>query len=461
MVASKNLFKDLVRVEQLRSIESAHDKTLSYASVADMNNEVTSEFKYGDFTRRLSRRADLLIHDNRLDTAIVKPQQQFKYASWFSLLVAAILGGLAAGNAVSEQYTLNIYWLLVVLLGFNLLSLILWLVGITLKIQSMSSGFVAQLASSIPFRKQSNDTNESLSSHAWWESCLTGRIGKWRISVLTHQFWLSYLAAGLLLLILLMMAKQYNFVWGTTLLPESSLPRLTESLGKPIESIGFQMPDSQQIFSSRIGEGKQKAETRAAWARFLIGVLLIYGLLPRLVLLVFSIMMLRWVERSFKLDLYLPYYIDLRQQLMTRKAAARVIDADPMAGVKPVDIVPPRESLALPVDAYALGVELDDKICWPETVFCQLNLVDMQSMEEALEQVKKLKGALIIGVAVYRLPDRGVQRMIRDLLAVTQSTPWLLLLNKNPVVPVTESRELAWFRLAEACQIPAEHVVTH
>ena len=34
------------------------------------------------------------------------------------------------------------------------------------------------------------------------------------------------------------------------------------------------------------------------------------------------------------------------------------------------------------------------------------------------------------------------------------------LLNKNPAVSVTSSRELAWFRLAQACDIPAEHVIT-
>jgi hypothetical protein len=50
--------------------------------------------------------------------------------------------------------------------------------------------------------------------------------------------------------------------------------------------------------------------------------------------------------------------------------------------------------------------------------------------------------------------------MIADLLAVTHCKPWLLLLNKNPAALVTESREMAWFRLAENCQIPAEHVIT-
>ncbi|MBX3640208.1 MAG: DUF2868 domain-containing protein [Nitrosomonas sp.] len=460
MTATKNSFADLVRIEQLRRIESVNAKALSYVSVANMDNHSVTDFKYADFTQRLTRRANLLIHDNGLDAIIARPLQQFKYAGRASLIIAAILGGLAAGNAVSELHTLNIYWLLAVLLGFNLLSLILWFIGMTFKLQSLSSGVVAQWVSWLPFRRKDNSTNESLTSRVWWEMCLTGVVGKWRVSVLTHQFWLIYLAAGMMLLILLMMAKQYNFVWGTTLLPETSLPRLTELLGRPLELIGLKMPDGGQILDSRMGGSMQNPETRAAWAQFLIGVLLFYGLLPRLIVLAFSTAMLRWSERSFRLDLYLPYYIELRQRLMTRKAVSKVIDADPQAGMRPVEIVQPRETYLLPSGAHAIGIELDDQVCWPETVSCQLNVTDMQSMAEAVEYVKKLQGMLVIAVAAYRLPDRGVQRMIGDLLAATHCTPWLLLLNKNPLVPVTESREMAWFRLAENCKIPAEHVIT-
>jgi hypothetical protein len=461
MTVTKNSFADLVRIEQLRRIESVHAKTLSYTSVTNMDSYPAMDFKYTDFTHRLARRGDLLIHENGLESVVSKPQLQFKYAGRVSLFVAVILGGVAAGNAVSESHTLNIYWLLAVLLGFNLLSLVLWIVGISFRMQSLSSGVAAQLASWLPFRKKdTEETIESLASRAWWESCLTGGVGKWRISVLTHQFWLTYLAAGLILLILLMLAKQYNFVWGTTLLPENSLPRLTESLGRPLQVIGLEIPDSHQISASRIGEGMQNSETRAAWARFLIGVLLVYGVLPRLTVLAFSVVMLRWVERGFRLDLYLPYYIELRQRLMTRRIAPKIVDADPQEGIKPTQIVQPRQTYLLPAGAHALGIELDDQACWPEAVSCQYNVTDMQSLAEAVEFVKKLEGALVIGVAAYRLPDRGIQRMIADLLAVTHCKPWLLLLNKNPAALVTESREMAWFRLAENCQIPAEHVIT-
>ena len=118
---------------------------------------------------------------------------------------------------------------------------------------------------------------------------MTGRIGKWRISALTHKFWLVYLASGLALLILMMLAKQYNFTWGTTLLPDSSLPQITRLLGAPLEAIGLPVPQDEQITVSRIGIKGQDTETRTAWAGFLMGVLLLYGIVPRILVLGLSL----------------------------------------------------------------------------------------------------------------------------------------------------------------------------
>lgn len=459
MSVKKHGFADLVRIEQLRRIESVKAEDLSYAGIQDIPGTASGDFNYPEFIHRLAVRANHLIRDNALDDALQQPHRQFVRARWICLVVAVILGGLAASQAVSESSTLNIYWLLAVLLGFNTISLLLWLSGITLNLQSLSSGIVAQLASWLPYRHKKDPAIASLASHAWWESCLTGSVGKWRISVLTHQFWLTYLSAGLVLLILLMLARQYNFIWGTTLLPDSTLPKLTQMLGAPLEAMGLNIPDDPQTVASRIGAGKQDAETRTAWAAFLIGTLLVYGIFPRLVMLGLSWIMQKWSERRFKLDLYLPYYIELRQRLMARAVKAEVIDADPQAGMKPAEVARPPENVAIPANAQALGIELDAATPWPESVICRLNIIDQESHDEAVALIKSLNGPLLLGVAAHRLPDRGVQRLIKELVDSSSGKPWLILLSK-PSAPVTSAREFAWFRLAEACGIPAEQVIT-
>ncbi|MDV6343748.1 DUF2868 domain-containing protein [Nitrosomonas sp. Is37] len=461
MTINNTTFSDLVRLEQLRHIETSKAEALSYASIADMESHAASNFNYTVFLKRLTSRARRLIQDNALATTLQHPQKLFIRASRISLMVAAILGALAAGNAVGESSTLNIYWLLAVLLGFNLISIMLWMAGISFNLQGLSAGVVAQLTCWLPYRhkEKESDSIASLAARGWWETNLTGTVGKWRISVLTHQFWLTYLATGLVLLVLLMMAKQYDFIWGTTLLPESSFPELTQWLSKPMEFLGLIPPDSYQIAASRVGAVFQDAETRGAWAKFLLGALLLYGILPRLILLLVSVMMQKLAEHRFKLDLYLPYYITLRQRLMAHEFESIVIDADPNIVIEK-KITPRQAGQGIPQNALAIGIELDDHIVWPNGMNCSKNVIDQTSFSEATNIIKKSDSALLIGVAAHRLPDRGVQRTIRELITYTSGEVWLILLRSRAAIPVADTRKIAWFRTAEACAISAECVIT-
>lgn len=462
MTKKNNTFSELVRLEQLRHIETSKAEALSYASIADMESHVAIDFNYAAFVKRLTTRARRLIQDNALVTILQYPQKLFIRASRISLFIAAILGALAAGNAVGESSTLNIYWLLAVLLGFNFISIILWLAGISLSLHGLSSGVVAQLVCWLPFRhkEKENDSISALAARGWWETTLTGKVGRWRISVLTHQFWLTYLATGMALLILLMMAKQYDFIWGTTLLPESSLPELTKWLSKPMELFGLMPPDSYQIAASRVGATMQDAETRGAWAKFLLGALLLYGILPRLALLLLSRLMQKLAEHRFKLDLYLPYYITLRQRLMAHEFESSVIDADPKTTIEKTITAPQPAGGGLPQNALAIGIELDDHIIWPNGMNCSKNVIDQASFSEAAKAIKKADSTLLVGVAAHRLPDRGVQRTIKELIAHSSGEVWLILLRSRAAIPVADTRKLAWFRMAEACAISAERVIT-
>ncbi|MGG7054560.1 DUF2868 domain-containing protein [Nitrosomonas sp. ANs5] len=463
-MANKNhSFSDLVRLEQLRHIETHQAQALSYASIADMEPHAAPGFSYTVFFEKLLSRARRLIQDNALNNTLQQPEKLFLRAGRVVLLLAALLGGLAAGNAVGASATLNIYWLLAVLLGFNFLSMLLWGAGMLFNVHGLNSGVAAQLACWLPSRLKDKDSDKlgSLAARAWWETCLTGKVGKWRISLLTHQFWLAYLLAGMSILILLMMARQYDFVWGTTLLPESSLPELTRLLAAPMEYFGLTPPDSQQIAASRVGADMQDASTRTTWAKFLLATLMLYGLLPRLALTLLSSFMLKLSERRFKLDLYLPYYVTLRQRLIASEFTTSVIDADPGIAVNHAEPVPGRKNRDLPAEASAIGIELDDQMIWPEGINCQQNIIDQASFARMIDQIKATKGSLLIGVAAHRLPDRGVQRMIAELVAAAAGGPvWLMLLRSRTSISVTESRKLAWFRLAQACSIPAENVIT-
>lgn len=245
------------------------------------------------------------------------------------------------------------------------------------------------------------------------------------------------------------------------MLPESSLPELTQFLATPLQLIGLASPDNQQIMASRIGAGIQDAVIRNAWAEFLVGALIIYGVLPRLILTLFTFLMLKLSEYRYKLDLYLPYYVTLRQSLIANEFVASVIDHDPgIVQEQPIRIADDRQIRHFPMEVLAIGIELDNHIIWPKGLVCQENVADQETLMRVVEMIKQSKHPLLMGVAAHRLPDRGVQRIIKKLAALTSSQVWLVLLQNNAAIPVTESRKQAWFQLARACAIPAEQVIS-
>lgn len=51
---------------------------------------------------------------------------------------------------------------------------------------------------------------------------------------------------------------------------------------------------------------------------------------------------------------------------MAREVKAEVIDADPQAGIKPAEVTLPPANVAIPSNAQAFGIELDQATNWPE-----------------------------------------------------------------------------------------------
>jgi hypothetical protein len=167
-------------------------------------------------------------------------------------------------------------------------------------------------------------------------------------------------------------------------------------------------------------------------------------------------------RRQFVLDLYLPYYISLRQRLMPLASHGQIIDADtspPLiaetSAIKPVPH-------ALPAETQWAAVELGDKIVWPpQSVSADNDLgqvVDRESLAHILQYLQSNKCPVIaVAVSAARFPDRGVQRTIASLMS-NSGQRWLVLLVDDEAV--SNARLAAWYRLAEACQVPADNVIS-
>ncbi|WP_122831029.1 DUF2868 domain-containing protein, partial [Pseudomonas viridiflava] len=75
------------------------------------------------------------------------------------------------------------------------------------------------------------------------------------------------------------------------------------------------VPDESMIRAS--GDSALIVESgRQAWAAWLVGVLLVYGIVPRLILALVCVWRWRIGRASLSLDLTLPGYSQLRERLM-------------------------------------------------------------------------------------------------------------------------------------------------
>ena len=375
--------------------------------------------------------------------------------------MVALLGVLGAVYAVDENHTINVYWLLLVLLGFNFISMFLWLIGINLNIRGLITGVLAGFTGMLSGLLERKSQPGTPADRAWLTCNTAGRIGKWQISKVVHRLWLVYLFGGLTALVLLLIVRQYDFVWGTTLLTGSAFVKLTGFLGTPLKTLGLAVPSADQVLATQIDASRTlTAEYRYLWAQFLLGALLCYGIIPRALLWCWSAVMSGIARRRFTLDYYLPYYIHLRQQLMPATHYNSISNTAAISSV--VSETPATQVHALPDTVKWVAVEIGGDVNWPASFVGHNDdlgqVVDRESLARIQQQIKAAQyPEIAIAVRSIRTPDRGIRRAITEVLSVSTQR-WLVLLSHKGET-VSNSRLTAWYRLAEGCGIPADHVV--
>jgi hypothetical protein len=460
-------FDKSLLIEQIRYIET--EQPLA----CDNEDELADLSSHQDFQQRLWLRAQQLVRQHDLSGAVSHAARLSSYIKIFMLILVALLGAMGAVYAITDTHTINIYWLLLVLLGFNFISMLIWLIGISLNMEGLIGGVSARLTQWLQSVFQHRNTEAkaqtrnltALADRSWMKCSYSATVGKWQLSKIVHQLWLVYLLAGLGSLLLMLMVRQYDFVWGTTLLSDSAFVSLSEFLSQPLSVMGFSTPTVEQVQASRLGATlASSAEIRASWAQFLLGSLLLYGILPRGLLLVWSMLMSARARALFKLDLYLPYYINLRQRLMPLASHGQVVDADtsPPAQSETSEQVP--ASHPLPEQTKWAAVELGDNISWPiSSIGSAENLgqvIDRETLASTLQHIQQNScNELAVAVAASRSPDRGIQRAIASLVSNCKQR-WLVLLHLPDETEASSKRLAAWYRLAEACDIPADQVIS-
>ncbi|MHC8413607.1 DUF2868 domain-containing protein [Pseudomonas sp. Hz4] len=379
----------------------------------------------GDLPTRIQRRALWLAERDGLSSAL----KHWLQGARLALLVLAVLAvasgaGLAFAALGDGQTPVNVFWALGSLLGLNLILLLSWALGLVFAGEHGATLGRLWLWLSDKFAR---DANAAQLAPALLLLLQRQKLNRWAIGVLVNGLWLLAMLSALVILLMLMATRRYGFVWETTLLSADTFVVMTQALGALPAVLGFNVPTVEMIRAS--GDAALNIESaRQAWATWLVGVLVVYGVLPRLLLALFCLWRWKTGQAALHLDLNLPGYAQLRERLMPTSERLGISDAAPEQLHRIENGVSD-----LPSDgALLVAIELDGQRPWPPTLpktVSNAGILDTrESRHKLLEQLSRFPPArLAIACDPRRSPDRGSLALIAELARSASATRvWLL-----------------------------------
>lgn len=368
-------------------------------------------------------------------------------------LLLAIGAGAGTASSVlgSGSRPVNIVWALGGLLGLHGLTLLLWLAGRWLSI-GQSGSLAGQLWLWLRHRL-SKAQPLAWVMQAQFDIARQTRATYWWLGRISHALWLTTLSAALLTLIFLLATRRFGFVWETTILPADVFVRATQMLAALPAALGMAMPDTTMVLNA--GGSTAIDADRHAWSRLLVATVLLYGIVPRALLLLLCQAKWRQAQRRFRLDLTLPAYARLRHSLMPDAEHTGICNAAPAhlpefhAGHRTPDAEGRRCLMAL---------ELADDLPWPPPDFppaSDAGRIDNRAARRAaLDRLAQHgAGRLLIAIDARLSPDRGTLALIAELSRYANATAiWLYGL------PADESRPQYWREGLASIDLSAEHV---
>jgi len=317
-----------------------------------------------------------------------------------------------------------VFWALGSLLGLNLILLLSWALGLVFA--GEHGACLGRLWLWLS-EKLARDAKAAQLAPALLLLLQRQKLNRWALGVLVNGLWLLAMLSALVMLLMLMATRRYGFVWETTLLGGDTFVAMTQALGALPALLGFNVPTVEMIRAS--GDAALNIESaRQAWATWLVGVLVVYGVLPRLLLALFCLWRWKTGQAALHLDLNLPGYAQLRERLMPTSERLGISDAAPEQLHRIENGVSD-----LPSDgALLVAIELDDQRPWPpplpKTVGNAGILDSRESRHKLLEQLSRFPPArLAIACDPRRSPDRGSLALIAELARNASATRvWLL-----------------------------------
>ncbi len=430
----------LAHTLRLRDLEShqASKQTPVFPAISDSHD--------GDDAQRwLIQRA----YERNKDSESLQWIRRWVHSARFSLLLIAVLAVVSGASAAigffgAEQRSVNVIWTLIGLIGVHGLALLMWLFG-----GRMTGGWLGRasfwLMGHWPKTAPSNSNTRAALSSALASVMSANGLGKWALSCITHSAWLVALLATLLTILLALSVRSYSFVLETTILSESVFVQLVRGFSYLPSLLGFAAPSDEMIAAALDATGSGQSDSvRRAWASCLSGGLVVYAVIPRVLVLIWSLLSLRHAYSTLRLDVRLPGFAELFAPSVDSK---QIVDAAP----KVLRTMQLEKSVTMTGDSLALvGLELGPDLSWPPARTRDLKnlllfdeVVATGVQQHAVLQVLRASPVRrILVMCDARLsPDRGSLQWLIDVSAYAGNMALCVL---SPDLKEAETRQQIW-----------------
>lgn len=403
----------------------------------------------GDLPSRIARRALWLAERDGL-TAALKHWLQGARLALVLLMIFAVLSGAGLAFAALGQTPVNVFWALGSLLGINLILLLSWALGLIFAGEHGATLGRLWLWLSEKFAR---DAKAAQLAPALLLLLQRKKLNRWALGALVNGLWLLAMLSALILLLTLMATRRYGFVWETTILGADTFIHVTQALGYLPSLLGFNVPTEEMIRAS--GAGALDIESaRQAWATWMVGVLVVYGVLPRLLLALFCLWRWNRGKAALRLDLNLPGYAQLRERLMPTSERLGVNDPEPAQ----LHRVESNVGELASEGALLVAIELDEQRPWPPALPKNVSnagiLDSRESRHKLLEQLSRFPPArLAIACDPRRSPDRGSLALIAELARNAGATR-IWLLQATPGEALDGQRLGDWHAALQQLELP-------
>ncbi|MFP4160745.1 MAG: DUF2868 domain-containing protein [Ectothiorhodospira sp.] len=357
-----------------------------------------------------------------------------------ALLLAFLAGMGAAGAALGaplpdQSGQVNITWALGSLLGVQTLMLFIWTLSTLLPTGGGGLlGRAALHAAGTLGRRLLRRQAPALALRALLRTLGRRRLGLCTAGALTHALWAAFGVGALMACLWTLGVRQYDFLWGTTLLAEGDFVTLITTLAALPAGLGFPVPDESLVRASRLG-GTLPAQGRVQWSGFLLGCLLIYGVIPRLCLALLCTVVARRLAGRMPLELAAPGFARLVPRLQADHQRIGIVDPRPPERPAVPRMRPSRPAVrGAPV--ALVGYELENGgDHWLQRTEGG-HLLPLGQVEDratrgdvmaALAALDPAPSAVVAVCSLARTPDRGAETFLSDLKTQSGASLWVLL----------------------------------